>query len=105
MTNSQSLVKTLDFQLHIQSDSEGLLYDATLEAVAGAARRAAERARTGDRAGADRQLATVAERLDRVTTRIAEAGDDLPDPLSNAARNRVEQANRRTTQARNSKKL
>ena len=26
------LVKTLDFQLDIQSDNEGLLYDATLEA-------------------------------------------------------------------------
>ena len=32
MTNAQALVKTLDFQLNIQSDNEGLLYDATLEA-------------------------------------------------------------------------
>ncbi|MFB6220179.1 MAG: RNA-guided endonuclease TnpB family protein [Halolamina sp.] len=32
MTDSQTLVKTLDFQLDIQSDNEGLLYDATLEA-------------------------------------------------------------------------
>ena len=32
MTNEQALVKTLDFQLDIQSDNEGLLYDATLEA-------------------------------------------------------------------------
>jgi IS605 OrfB family transposase len=32
MTDSQDLVKTLDFQLDIQSDNEGLLYDATLEA-------------------------------------------------------------------------
>ncbi|ERH00136.1 MAG: hypothetical protein J07HQX50_01294 [Haloquadratum sp. J07HQX50] len=32
MTGSQALVKTLDFQLNIQSDSEGLLYDAALEA-------------------------------------------------------------------------
>ena len=31
MNNSQGLVKTLDFQLDIQSDNEGLLYDATLE--------------------------------------------------------------------------
>ena len=31
MTDSQTLVKTLDFQLDIQSDNEGLLYDATLE--------------------------------------------------------------------------
>jgi len=29
---TNSLVKTLDFQLDIQSDNEGLLYDATLEA-------------------------------------------------------------------------
>ncbi len=32
MTNEQALVKTLDFQLDIQSDNESLLYDATLEA-------------------------------------------------------------------------
>jgi len=31
MTNEQALVKTLDFQLDIQSDNESLLYDATLE--------------------------------------------------------------------------
>ena len=32
MTDPQALVKTLDFQLNIQSDNESLLYDATLEA-------------------------------------------------------------------------
>jgi len=32
MTDSQALVKTLDFQLDIQSDNKSLLYDATLEA-------------------------------------------------------------------------
>ena len=32
MTDAQALVKTLDFQLDIQSGNEGLLYDATLEA-------------------------------------------------------------------------
>ena len=32
MTNRQALIKTLDFQLDIQSDNEGLLYDACLEA-------------------------------------------------------------------------
>ena len=32
MTDKQALVKTLDFQLNIQSDNESLLYDATLEA-------------------------------------------------------------------------
>ena len=31
MTDAQALVKTLDFQLDIQSDNESLLYDATLE--------------------------------------------------------------------------
>jgi len=31
MTDSQALVKTLDFQLNIQSDNESLLEDATLE--------------------------------------------------------------------------
>ena len=32
MTDAQALVKTLDFQLNIQSDNESLLYDAWLEA-------------------------------------------------------------------------
>ena len=32
MSDPQALVKTLDFQLNIQSDNESLLYDATLEA-------------------------------------------------------------------------
>ncbi|WP_251329449.1 RNA-guided endonuclease InsQ/TnpB family protein [Haloplanus pelagicus] len=32
MTDAQALVKTLDFQLNIQSDNGSLLYDATLEA-------------------------------------------------------------------------
>jgi hypothetical protein len=32
MTDSEALIKRLDFQLNIQSDSEGLLYDATLKA-------------------------------------------------------------------------
>jgi putative transposase len=32
MTNTEALTKTLDFRLNIQSDNEGLLYDACLEA-------------------------------------------------------------------------
>ncbi|WP_254279247.1 hypothetical protein [Haloarcula marina] len=76
-----------------------------LEAVGEAATRASERARAGDRGNADRQLEAVAERLQRVATRLSEASDDLPDPLSNAARNRLEQATRRTEQARASEKL
>ena len=31
MTDAQALVKTVDFQLNIQSNNEGLLEDATLE--------------------------------------------------------------------------
>jgi hypothetical protein len=32
MTGAQPLVKTLDFQINIQSDNESLLYDVTLKA-------------------------------------------------------------------------
>ncbi|WP_123621405.1 RNA-guided endonuclease TnpB family protein [Halorubrum sp. CSM-61] len=32
MTDTQALIKTIDFQLDVQSDNESLLYDATLEA-------------------------------------------------------------------------
>jgi len=76
-----------------------------LGAVVDAAQRASERARAGDRGGTDQQLQAVAERLQRVATRLDEASDDLDNPLSNAARNRLEQATRRTEQAQNSEKL
>ena len=76
-----------------------------LGAVVEAARRATERADAGDRADANRQLRVVADRLQRVATRLDEASDDLSDPLSRAARKRLEQANRRTEQARSADKL
>ncbi|WP_394352485.1 hypothetical protein [Natronorubrum aibiense] len=77
---------------------EGL--ERALAAVVEAARRAAERARDSERAGSDKQLEAVAERLQRVEQRLAEASDDLPKSLSNATRNRLRQADRRTEQAR-----
>jgi len=82
---------------------EGL--ERALAAVVEAARKAAERARDSGRGTADEQLTTVAERLQRVEQRLTEASGDLPDPLSNASQNRMEQADRRTKQARNAEKL
>ncbi|EMA22358.1 hypothetical protein C443_10397 [Haloarcula argentinensis DSM 12282] len=76
-----------------------------LAAVVEAARRATERAEAGDRGNADKQLQTVADRLQRVATRTEDASDALSDPLSNAARRRLEQANRRTEQAQAADKL
>ncbi|MFB6222325.1 MAG: hypothetical protein ABEH86_01460 [Haloarcula sp.] len=76
-----------------------------LDAVVEAAERATQRAEAGDRGNADKQLQAVADRLQRVATRIDEASDDLPNPLSNAARKRLEQANRRTEQAQAANKL
>ncbi|WP_276272919.1 hypothetical protein [Haloarcula litorea] len=76
-----------------------------LGAVVDAAERAAERARAGDAAGADQQLATVADRLRRIATLIERASDALGDPLTAAARNRLEQAQRRTEQGREMEKL
>ncbi|GAB3415170.1 hypothetical protein GCM10027435_10970 [Haloparvum alkalitolerans] len=75
------------------------------QAVVDAAEKAAERAQAGDRGGTDRQLEVVAERLQRAGDRLAEASDDVPDPLSRAAERRLEQADRRATQARESEKL
>ncbi|USZ71436.1 hypothetical protein [Natronosalvus halobius] len=85
------------------NDVEGL--ERALAAVVEAARKAAERARASDRGRADKQLDTVAERLQRVASRLTEVSDDLPEPLSNAAHNRMKQANRRTEQARNAENL
>lgn len=76
-----------------------------LAAVSEAAQKAAERARAGERGNADTHLDTVAERLQRIESRLAEARDDLPRSLSNATRNRLEQADQRTEQARNAEKL
>ncbi|RKS84063.1 LOW QUALITY PROTEIN: hypothetical protein BDK61_3463 [Haloarcula quadrata] len=76
-----------------------------LAAVVEAAERATERAEAGDRGNADKQLQAVADRLRRVATRIEDASDALSDPLSNAARRRLEQADRRTEQAQAADKL
>ncbi|MFB6089944.1 MAG: hypothetical protein ABEJ97_02690, partial [Halobellus sp.] len=76
-----------------------------LAAVVEAATRAVERARAGDRAGTNRQLEAVADALERAVERIDAAGDAVPTPLANATENRVEQARRRTRQARRIEKL
>ncbi|MDH5019471.1 hypothetical protein [Halobacterium rubrum] len=76
-----------------------------LDAVAEAARRAAERAEAGDRGNADQKLETVQNRLDQVSTRLSEARDSLPSGLANAADNRLDQARRRSDQAKNADKL
>ncbi len=61
-----------------------------LETVAEAARCAADRAAAGDRAGADKSLDTVQDRLDRVSSKLADAGEDLPDDLERAINRRLE---------------
>ncbi|MFC5133142.1 MULTISPECIES: hypothetical protein [Haloferacaceae] len=76
-----------------------------LAAVVDAAERAEERAREGDRGNTDRQLEVVAERLQRVSERLEAARSGLPPGLSNAAGNRLEQADRRAEQARDAEKL
>ncbi|WP_276411538.1 hypothetical protein [Haloarcula halobia] len=76
-----------------------------LGAVAEAARRAAERAENGERGRADESLRTVVDRLNRVTERLSEARSDLPNGLGNATERRLEQATRRSEQARNADKL
>ena len=76
-----------------------------LAAVMEAAERAAERARNGDRGGADQQLEAVTHRLETVGERLADARGDLPADLSNAAEHRLDQADRRAEQARAAEKL
>ncbi|WP_299233041.1 hypothetical protein [Natronomonas sp.] len=76
-----------------------------LEAVAEAAQRAAEAADNGNRGRADRSLDNVIERLRRVRTRLDEARGSLPDGLARATGNRLEQADRRSDQAKNAEKL
>jgi len=76
-----------------------------LAAVVEAARRAAERAESGDGNGADRQLEAVEALLERVAERLAAARGDLPDGLSRAADRRLDQARRRSEQARSAEKL
>ena len=76
-----------------------------LVAVVNAARRAAERAESGDRKKTDEKLETIEARLERAANRLSEAREDIPDELSRAAEQRLDQAQRRSDQARNSEKL
>jgi hypothetical protein len=76
-----------------------------LEAVAEAAQRAAAAAEAGDRGQADQRLEAVVERLERVATRLQEARDSLPASLGRATSNRLEQARRRSEQAKGADKL
>ncbi len=76
-----------------------------LEAVAEAAQRAADRAAAGDQERADRSLVTVRERLGRLTARLADARDGLPDDLERAVEHRTEQLDRRSTQAQAARTL
>ncbi|MFW5900429.1 MAG: hypothetical protein ACOCTH_01465 [Halodesulfurarchaeum sp.] len=85
------------------TDVAGL--ERALEAVTEAARKAAERARNDERGRADSQLGTVAERLQRVESRLTEVAEGLPPSLSKAAGHRMEQASRRTDQAQTAEKL
>ena len=76
-----------------------------LDAVADAARRAAEAADAGERDQADQNLDAVIERLNRVATRLEEANDSLPEGLTRATSNRLDQARRRSDQAKAAEKL
>ncbi|MGQ4556486.1 hypothetical protein [Halobellus sp. GM3] len=76
-----------------------------LDAVAEASRRAAEAADAGARGQADQRLDTVIERLDRVATRLEEATGSLPGSLTRATSNRLDQARRRSDQAKDAEKL
>jgi hypothetical protein len=76
-----------------------------LGAVAEAAERAADRAASGDRSNADQNLDTVTTRLERVATRLAEAREDLPAEVARATEQRLQQADRRSEQARGAQKL
>jgi len=76
-----------------------------LDAVVEHAERAAERAEAGDPGNTERQLEAVADRLERVSTRLAEARESLPPGLARAAENRLEQSRRRSEQAQDAEKL
>ena len=76
-----------------------------LDAVVEHAERAAERAEAGDRGNTEKQLEAVAGRLERVSTRLAEARESLPPGLARAADKRLDQSRRRSEQAQNADKL
>ena len=76
-----------------------------LDAVATAARRAAERAEAGDRNGADRQLRGVTNGLETVASRLEAARSGLPGATARATDSRLSQARRRARQARDADRL
>jgi len=76
-----------------------------MEAVSGAAERAAERAETGDRQGTDRALEALASNLQRVVERFDGLRDTLPEREAASADRRFRQAQRRTNQAIAAEKL
>jgi hypothetical protein len=76
-----------------------------LDAVATAARRAAERAEAGDRNGADRQLRGVTNGLETVASRLEAARSGLPGATARATDNRLSQARKRARQARDADRL
>jgi hypothetical protein len=82
---------------------EGLLR--ALDAVSGAASRAAERADAGDRAGSGRALEALAANLDRAAERFETARDTLPEAVAASTDSRLGQARRRTDQAAAAEKL
>lgn len=76
-----------------------------MEAVSGAAERAAERADQGDRGGTDRALEALAANLQRAVERFDGLRDTLPERAAASADRRFRQARRRTDQAIASEKL
>ncbi|WP_284010309.1 hypothetical protein [Haloarcula pelagica] len=76
-----------------------------LSAVASGAQKAANRAESGNRSGADKQLRGVANALEQVGERLSIARSALPDAIVNAADRRLEEATRRAEQAQQQTKL
>jgi hypothetical protein len=76
-----------------------------IEAVSGAAERAAGRAEAGDRGGADRALEALASNLQRAVERFDGLRGTLPDPVAASADRRFAEARRRTNQAIAAEKL
>jgi hypothetical protein len=76
-----------------------------LEAVSGAAGRAADRAEAGDRGGSDRALEALASNLDRAIERFDGLRETLPADRAAATDRQLREAQRRTNQATAARKL
>ncbi|MUV87089.1 hypothetical protein GJ631_11040 [Natronomonas sp. CBA1123] len=76
-----------------------------LSSVGDAARRAAEQAESGNRGAADRNIDSVISLLEQVETRLEGARGSLPDDIARAVELRLEQARRRSEQAKAEEKL